>query len=226
MSALLPAANTLATRRPSSWPSACTAIPYDPDWVTMLTPPPPRGVAGRDRGVQRQVGVLHPEAVGPDQPHAARPGRGHRLGLQRRALAAGLREAGAEHDHRGDALGGGGPDNARYGGGGRGQHGQVHVAWDVTQGGVGHLATDALRRADRHDLAGEAVQVVPQQPADRAGPVGRPDQGDPARREHGGQAVTAVQHARPCPSACPAPRGSACAVLAVTRIERAGQFFR
>ena len=174
-------------------------MPYDPDWVTTAHAAPAAGQPGRDRGVQWQPGVLHPEAVRPDQPHAAGPGRGHRLGLQFRALIAGFGEARAEHYRRGHGLARGGPDDARDGGGRGGDHGQVHRAGDVTQAGVGGLAADLAGLADRHHLAGERGQVVPQQPPHRAGPVGRPDQGDPARLEHGGEAAVASQHAQPGP---------------------------
>lgn len=107
------------------------------------------------------MGVLHAEAVGPYQAQAADPGRSHRVGLQPRALRAGLRESCAEHDHGPDALGRRGSDNAGDGGS-RGNHdGEIDLAGDASQIGVGWLAADRRRWGDRDHLARETSQVLP-----------------------------------------------------------------
>ena len=210
MSALLPAASTLATRRPSSWPSACTAIPYDPDWVTTATPPPPRGrpaaieafSGSREFCTPKQLGPTSrtpPDraaatasacSFAPSSPASAKPA------LSTTAAATLL------------------PAAARM------MPGRWRRAWPRTarstgpgtsrQAGVGDLAADLGRRADRHHLAGERRPGCPTAaaPPSRAGRTPRPGRPGAARTRRRGR--PAGQHAQAWPSwwvkVRPAPR--------------------
>ena len=128
--------------------------------------------------------VLHPEAVRPDDAHAARPrGRDDAL-LQRGALRADLGEPAGEHDDGAGARAGRVLDHARDRRRRYGRHDEVDRARHVAHAAVGAQAGHLLAPgADRDDLAREAVEVAHEGRAELAGLVGGAHHRDAPRVE-------------------------------------------
>jgi hypothetical protein len=152
------------------------------------------GRAGGHRGVQARGAVLHPEAVRPDDPHAAAARRRDDPLLQLGALRPRLREAARQHDDRARARDDRIVDDRRHRGGRDGGDGEVDAARHVAQPRVGAQAADDLAaRTDRDDLPGERLEVAHDGRAELARLVGGADDGDAGGIGDRSQIVTHAQ---------------------------------
>ena len=146
-----------------------------------------------DRGVQAGHRAHHPEAVRADDPHPAAPRLVHDPALELLAFGPDLLESGRDDDGRPDPGLDTLADQVGHRRRGRGHDGQIDRVGHVPDAGMGFDPQHARPlRIDGEDGPAEraAEQVPHDRPADAAGLLGRPDDGDVLGREERLQAAS------------------------------------
>jgi hypothetical protein len=150
------------------------AMPYDPDWVARVIPPPPGGSPVAIDALSGRSQFWTPKQLGPTMRTPQGGSVWPRLG-----------EATADHERGWHAFGTGIADHFRNVGGAHDDDGEVNLAVDRCQARVCRDPSDTVsRRRHGYDFARKAREVAPEQFPHRARLFRCSDKSDAARCEY------------------------------------------